>query len=371
MSQKDYYDILDVKRSASAEDIKKSYRKLAMKHHPDRNPNDPKAEAAFKEISEAYNVLSDTEKKQQYDHVGHQAYTNMGQNGGHSSQGFSDFSDIFGSFSDIFGGGSRQSSGNDLLYSLEITLEQSLTGTHKEIQFQRQAACSPCKGSGAEPGHTPKGCSSCQGSGYINISQGFIAIKHPCPTCHGRGSVITVQCRQCRGKGLVKESRQLHIDIPKGIDHGDRMRVQGEGEAGAHGQSHGDLYVEIHIKPHDMFKRQGMDLYADIPISYITAVLGGEAKVVGIHGTTYSLTIPPETQSNTVFRMRHKGVENTRGQKCDMLLKVIIETPIKLTSTQKEALKNFETTLAAPSAYPKQNAWLSHIEKFIKHIKGS
>ena len=371
MSQKDYYDILGVSRSASSDDIKKSYRKLAMKYHPDRNKDNPEAEATFKKIGEAYAVLSDTEKRQQYDHMGHQSYTNMGQNGGHSHQGFSDFSDIFGSFSDIFGGSSRQSTGSDLLYAIEITLEESLTGTTKEIQFQRQATCHPCKGSGAEPGHSPKNCTSCQGSGYINISQGFIAIKHPCPSCHGRGSIITVNCRNCRGKGIIKEPRTLNIEIPKGLDQGDRIRMHKEGEAGAHGQAPGDLYIEIHLKPHDIFKRHGMDLYADIPMPYITAVMGGEVKVVGINGNTYSLTIPPETQSNTVFRMRQKGVENARGQKGDMLLKVIVETPVKLTSTQKDALKNFEESLTLASSYPKQSAWLSHIEKFIKHIRGS
>lgn len=370
MSQKDYYDVLGVNKQASQDEIKTSYRKLAMKYHPDRNSGNPEAEEKFKKIGEAYAVLSDQQKRQQYDHAGHQNYTNMSQNGGGGSHHHADFSDIFGAFSDIFGGSSRHtnSSGNDLLYALELTLEEVLLGVKKEIQYQRQSQCSPCHGQGSEPGHAPKACQSCHGSGYISISQGFIAMKHPCPTCNGQGKIITSPCKKCRGKGLVKESRTVRLDIPKGIDHGERMRVRGEGEAGPNGGAHGDLYVEMHIKPHSVFKRQGLDLFTDIPIPFVTAALGGEVKVAGTSGSIYSLTIPAETQSHTTFRMRHKGIVNEKGQKGDLLVKVMVETPVKLSQEQKELLKQFEKA-SFVSNTPKHNSFWKQIENFISRMK--
>lgn len=368
---KDYYDILGINRNASQDDVKKAYRKLAMKHHPDRNKDNPNAEVEFKKINEANSVLSDASKRQQYDQMGHQNFTNMGQNGGHSGHAqHGDFSDIFGAFSDIFGGSSRQAknNGNDLLYVIELTFEESLLGLKKEIQYQRQNRCAPCHGNGAEPGHTPKPCQSCHGSGHINISQGFIAIKHPCPTCNGQGKIISVYCKKCRGKGLVKENRKVQIDIPKGMDQGDRIRIRGEGEAGPQGGSHGDLYVEIHIKPHEVFKRQGLDLYTESPISIVTAALGGEIKVAGTSGSLYSLTIPAGTQSHTVFRMRQKGITNSKGQTGDLLIKAIVETPVKLSHEQKTLLKQFESSSFVSNG-PKQNAFWSHIEAFVKRMK--
>lgn len=372
MSQKDYYSVLGVTSGASPDEIKKSYRKLAMKYHPDRNKDNASAEEKFKQINEANSVLSDMEKRQQYDQMGHQNYTNMGQSGGHGGQTHADFNDIFGAFSDIFGGSSRQSrnSGSDLLYVIELTLEETLRGIKKDIQYQRQNQCPPCHGNGAEPGHAPQACHSCHGSGHINVSQGFIAIKHPCPTCNGHGKIITVACKKCRGKGLVKENKSLSIDIPKGVDHGDRIRMSGAGEASAGGGQHGDLYIEIHVKPHDVFKRQGLDLYIDNPISFVTAALGGEAKIAGTSGSIYSLTIPAETQSHTVFRMRHKGVVNAKGQKGDLLVKIMIETPVKLSKEQKDILKQFDSA-SFTSNKPKANACWKHIEQFIKRMKST
>ena len=368
MSQ-DYYDILNIGRQSSAEEIKTAYRKLAMKHHPDRNQGKADSEEAFKKINEAYTVLSDPQKRQQYDQVGHANYANMGQDN-HASHGNGDFGDIFSAFSDIFGGSHKQQqSGSDLLYKLDLTLEEVLTGTVREIQFHHDVACDACQGNGADPGHKPKQCHSCRGSGSINISQGFLAMKHSCPTCQGRGKIITVACKQCRAQGIVSKQCTLSINIPKGVDNNVRLCVSGEGNGIATGRP-GDLFIEIHIKPHSIFKRQTLDLYTDIPIPFSTAVFGGDVKIVGINGHTYSLSIPPETQSNSVFRMRHKGVETDKGQKGDMLIKVIVETPVKLNNEQKAALKYFDQMMTNNEIYPKQSTWLHQIEQFIARIKG-
>lgn len=366
--QEDYYKIMGVSKTASPEEIKKAYRKLAMQHHPDRNSDNPKAEAEFKKIGEAYSVLSDPAKRQQYDNLGHSNFTNMHQNGGgqHSAH---DFSDIFGAFSDFFDTGSRKSraSGSDLLYRLDITFEESLLGVKKQIKYSTQDNCSGCRGSGAEAGTEPKTCQSCRGSGYVGISQGFISFQQPCPACHGQGKIITVACKQCRGKGLVNKEQVVDIDIPKGINDGDRLVVRGKGEASAHGRN-GDLYVDIKVKSHNIFKRQGLDLFAEIPISIVTATLGGEVKVVGPSANIYSLTIPAETQSHTVFKMTHKGVHDAKGKKGDLLIKVIVETPVKLSQEQKELLKKFDS-ISSDSNKPKQNAFWRHIESFINRIK--
>lgn len=367
MSQ-DYYDILGVSRQASVDEIKKKYRQLARKYHPDHNPGDAAAEAEFKKISAAYEVLSDAEKRARYDQLGHQHFTESG--GGQAGGGFQGDFDIFSMFNDLFGGGggTRQQSGQDLLYALELTLEEVILGARKTIEYRRRKSCGPCRGTGAQ-GQALEVCSKCRGSGQVHMSQGFLAIQHPCPACHGRGKMIKVPCRDCRGEGMTMQSNQVQIDVPKGVDEGDRLRVAGGGEASIGGKS-GDLYVEIHVKPHDVFQRKGLDLMADVSISFAQAALGGDVKVVGITGSTYALSVPSETQSHTVFRMRHKGIENARGQKGDMLLRVVVETPVKLNQEQKALLQQLETSLSLGSNQPKQRSWLKSIEGFIQKIRG-
>lgn len=359
MSKRDYYEVLGVSKGASEEEVKKSYRKLAMKFHPDRVSTLPdaekkNAEEKFKELQEAYAVLSDPQKKQIYDQFGH-----AGVGGNSASGGFEGFSggngagfeDIFDVFGDIFGGarrgGGRQSHdsrmrGGDLEYNLQITLEESATGCEKDVQFPRTEKCNVCDGKGAKNPNDVVTCNTCKGAGQVRFSQGFFSVQQPCPDCRGSGKTIKNPCSQCRGRGLVKENRKVKVTVPAGIDHGSTLRLTGEGEAGLNGGPNGDLYVHVSIKQHQVFTRQGKDLHCEVPISFVTASLGGEVDVPTINSKPVKLKIPEGTQTNQVLRVREKGIKSLRGSAMgDLYCHVFVETPVKLTESQKDFIRKF------------------------------
>ncbi len=322
MSKRDYYEVLGVERGADTKDIKKAYRRLAQKYHPDRNPDDDTAAEKFREVSEAYEVLSDGEKRAAYDQFGHAGVD--GQAGGFGGGGFGGagaggFSDIFGDvFGDIFGGGGGRRSphapqrGSDLRYNLELDLESAVSGTTVDIRVPRHVECDRCDGQGAEPGSTKETCPTCNGHGQVRMQQGFFAVQQTCPTCHGSGVHIKVPCHKCHGEGRVRETRTLSVKIPAGVDTGDRIRLNGEGESGVNGGPPGDLYVQVAIKPHHIFQRDGKHLQCEVPINFIDAALGGELEVPTLDGRV-KLKIPAETQTGKLFRLRGKGVKPVRG----------------------------------------------------------
>jgi len=373
MSKKDYYEVLGVNRDASEEEIKKAYRKLAMKHHPDRNPDNPKAEEHFKEAKEAYETLSDGQKRAAYDQYGHAAFEAGGMGGGNpfgaggaGAQGF-DFGDIFG---DIFGGGrggrSQAQRGADLRYNMEITLEEAARGAQKQIRIPVMEECETCSGSGAKPGTSATTCQTCAGHGQVRMQQGFFSVQQTCPRCNGSGKQISSPCKDCHGTGRVKKQKTLEIKIPAGIDSGMRLRHSGHGEAGSHGAPHGDLYVEIHIKAHSVFQRDGDDLHCEMPISFATAALGGEIEIPTLDSKA-SIKIPAETQSGKIFRLRGKGIKGMRTHAHgDLHCHVVVETPAKLTDRQKELLREFETISAQDSARhsPRAKSWMSKVKEF-------
>ncbi|MBB5191089.1 molecular chaperone DnaJ [Silvimonas terrae] len=350
MSKKDFYEVLGVNRDASDDDIKKAYRKLAMKFHPDRNPDSKEAEDKFKEAKEAYEILSDGQKRAAYDQYGHAGVdpqAGMG-GGGFGGGGFADaFSDIFG---DIFGGGqgggrggrSNVYRGSDLRYNMEITLEEAARGVERQIKIPAHEECDVCHGSGAKPGTEAKTCHTCNGQGQVRVSQGFFSIQQTCPTCHGSGKYIPDPCRNCHGTGRVQTTKTLAVKIPGGVDEGDRIRLSGEGEPGVNGGPHGDLYVVIHIKQHSVFEREGNDLHCEMPISITAAALGGEIEIPTLDGKA-RISIPAGTQSGQVFRLRGKGIKGVRSAVTgDLMCHVMLETPVNLTSRQKELLREFE-----------------------------
>ena len=349
MAKQDYYKLLDLPNSATGEEIKKAYRRLAMKFHPDRNPDDPEAEHKFKECKEAYEVLADTQKRAVYDQFGH-----AGLEGGRGGAGFSAgeaFGDIFGEmFGDIFSGGQRGGRsqvfrGADLRYELELELEQAVFGTETEIQIPSLAECKTCKGSGAAKGSHPKTCDTCNGQGQVRVQQSIFTIQQPCPRCKGRGKIISNPCDTCFGQGRVRQEKTLPVAVPAGVDTGDRIRLNGEGEAGRNGGPAGDLYVEIKVREHAIFEREGSHLSCEVPISFTTAALGGAVEVPTLDGEVV-LKIPNETQSGRVFRVREKGVKPVRGGAAgDLFCRVVIETPVSLSGEQKELLKKFEASL--------------------------
>ena len=348
--KRDFYEVLGVNRDASEEDIKKAYRKLAMKFHPDRNPGNKDAEEKFKEAKEAYEVLSEVDKRRAYDAYGHAGVNpQMGMGGGGPGpEGFGGFAEAFGDiFSDIFGQGAARGRssvfrGADLRYNLEVTLEQAARGTETKIRIPTMEACETCHGSGAKPGTQPKTCETCHGSGTVRLSQGFFSIQQTCPTCHGSGKMISDPCATCRGAGRVKKHKTLSVKIPAGVDEGDRIRLTGEGEAGVNGGPPGDLYVVMHLKPHAVFQRDGDDLHCEMPISFSQAALGGEIEIPTLDGSA-KIKIPPETQTGQVFRLRGKGIKGVRSSyPGDLLCEVVLETPVKLTDKQKDLLKELE-----------------------------
>jgi molecular chaperone DnaJ len=351
MSKRDFYDTLGVNRDAKEEDIKKAYRKMAMKYHPDRNPDSKDAEAKFKEAKEAYEILSDGQKRAAYDQFGHagvdqNAGMGGGGFGGGRGNGFGDFGDIF---SDIFGGGRGQGGGRrgpergaDLRYNLEITLEEAARGCEKEIRFPTHENCDHCDGTGAKPGTKVKTCHTCGGHGQVRMSQGFFAVQQTCPTCHGSCKVIETPCSYCGGAGQKKTTKTLKVKIPAGIDTGDRMRVSGEGEVGERGGPAGDLYVVTHIKEHAVFQRDGRDLHCEMPISFATAALGGDLEIPTLEGLV-KVKVAAETQTGRIYRVKGKGIRSTRSSECgDLMCHVVVETPVKLTEEQKDLLRQFE-----------------------------
>ena len=343
MSKRDYYQVLGVSRDAADGDIKKAYRKLAMKHHPDRNKGNAKSEEQFKEAKEAYEILTDGDKRAAYDQYGHDGVNASA--GGGNSHGFGDaFGDIFG---DIFGGqggGGRSNvhRGSDLRYNLEITLEQAAHGTETKIRIPTMDACDVCHGSGAKPGSSPKTCTTCKGHGQVRMQQGFFSIQQTCPKCQGSGKIISSPCTSCHGAGRIKRHKTLSVKIPAGVDEGDRIRLSNEGEAGVNGGPSGDLYVVVHLSSHAVFQRDGSDLHCEIPISFTTAAIGGTIEVPTLDGHV-KIKVSEETQTGKIFRLRGKGIKSVRGHsQGDLLCHVIIETPVKLTSRQKELLHELE-----------------------------
>lgn len=378
MAKQDYYEVLGLSPQASEADIKKAYRKLAMKHHPDRNAGDSASEEHFKKVSQAYEVLSDPRKRAAYDQFGHAAVD--GSAGGGASQAGAagvDLGDIFSSiFGDRFGGGggsgrgrSHGIQGSDLGYALELSLEEAVRGKTAEIQVSTWVGCEPCKGSGAKPGTQSKKCGTCAGSGQVRIQQGFFALQQTCGTCHGQGTVIADPCTQCRGQGRVKDRKTLSVRIPAGVDEGDRIRLSGEGEAGAQGGPAGDLYVEFRIRKHPIFSREGVHLHCEVPLSFSTAALGADVDVPTLEGRL-KLKIPAGTQSGQVFRLRGKGVKSIRGEgPGDLFCKALIETPIHLSKRQKELLEELDQSFHhgdSETTYhnPRSKSWFECLKQF-------
>jgi molecular chaperone DnaJ len=375
MAKRDYYEVLGIAKNASEEEIKKSYRKLAMKYHPDRNPDSKESEEKFKEVKEAYEMLTNPEKREAYDRYGHAGVDpNMGGAGfGGGAGGFADaFGDIFG---DIFGGGRGRGGGGpqvyrgaDLRYNLEISLEQAASGFDTTIRVPTWDKCETCSGSGAKAGTSASTCGTCNGHGQVRMQQGFFSIQQTCPKCHGTGKVITDPCGTCNGAGKTKRNKTLEVKIPAGIDNGMRIRSSGNGEPGTNGGPPGDLYVEIHIKPHSVFQREGDDLHCEMPISFVKAALGGEIEVPTLNGKA-SFTIPEGTQSGKTFRLRNKGIKGVRsGYAGDLFCHVLIETPVKLTERQKDMLREFEqsTVEGGPKHSPQSKSWMDKVKDFFE-----
>lgn len=382
MSKRDFYEILGLSKGASDDDIKKAYRKLAMKYHPDRNPDDKSAEEKFKEVKEAYEMLSDPQKRAAYDQYGHagvdpQAGFSGNAGGGFGGFGGASFADLGDIFGDIFGGGRSGGSsggrsnnvyrGADLRYTLEVSLEEAAKGTETKIRIPTKDTCSTCNGTGAKAGTSAQTCPSCSGAGNIRIQQGFFSIQQTCPRCHGAGKIITDPCPSCNGSGQTRGQKTLAVKIPAGVDDGDRIRLAGEGEPGVNGGPRGDLYVVVHLKEHAVFKRENSDLHCELPISFTMAALGGDVEIPTLEGHA-KIKIPAETQTGQVFRLRGKGIQGLRTQvNGDLFCHVFVETPVKLTERQKELLREFgESSQSNDSHHPKAKSFFDKVRDFFK-----
>ena len=371
MAKSDYYELLGVQRGAATDEIKKAYRQLAMKYHPDQNPDDAEAEQKFKEISEAYDVLSDDQKRGAYDQFGHAAFE---QSGGPGAGGF-EFSFGGGSFADVFDdlfgevmGGQRRSRntssrGADLRFNLEISLDDAFNGRKADIDVPSTVSCDDCRGTGARNAADPKPCGTCQGAGKVRAQQGFFTIERTCPGCQGAGYVIDDPCQTCHGSGRTAKSRTLNVDIPHGVEDGTRIRLSGEGEAGLRGAPAGDLYIFISIQPHSLFQRDGLNLYCRVPIPMTTAALGGEIEVPTLDGKRSRVSIPASTQTGTQFRLKSKGMPALRGRSVgDLYIQATIETPRNLTPRQKELLQEFEKG-GSDKTNPESESFLSKVKE--------
>jgi len=374
-TKRDYYEVLSISRSSEEGEIKKAYRRLAMKCHPDRNPDDKSAEAAFKECQEAYEVLSDPQKRAAYDQFGH-AGLEGGAGAGPFGAGASGFADIFGDvFGDIFGGGggggrrgSQVYRGADVRFALDLSLEDAVGGTEARIRVPTLAVCDLCNGSGARAGSVPVTCSTCGGHGQVRMQQGFFSIQQTCPNCRGSGRLVTQPCVECRGSGRARKSKTLSVTIPAGVDEGDQIRVSGQGDAGESGGPSGDLYVQIKLKPHPLFHRDQDDLRCKVPVRFSTVALGGDIEIPSLDGRM-NLKIPAETQTGKVFRVRGKGVKNVRtGHVGDLLCEIVVETPVKLSRPQRELLEAFDQSLSEGGQRhsPDVHSWLDKLRGFFE-----
>ncbi|MDX1705044.1 molecular chaperone DnaJ [Pseudidiomarina sp.] len=379
MSKPDLYEVLGVSKDASERDIKKAYKRLAMKYHPDRTKGDKDLEQKFREVKQAYEVLMDPQKRSAYDQYGHAAF-DQAQGGFGGGAGGADFADIFGDvFGDIFGGaggrrGPQQAQrGADLRYNLELSLEEAVRGKEVELKIPKLSTCEDCDGSGSRKGSTPETCKHCHGAGQIQMRQGFFAVQQPCPHCRGRGKVIKDPCRTCHGEGRVERTKTLSVKIPAGVDTGDRIRLSGEGEAGEMGAPSGDLYVQVHVREHRIFARDGNNLYCEVPLSFTHAAVGGEIEVPTLEGKV-KLKVPAETQTGKLFRLRNKGVRSVRtGAVGDLICKVVIETPVNLSERQRELLRELDESMGtgdeAARYRPKEKGFFDGVRKFFDDLR--
>jgi molecular chaperone DnaJ len=374
MAKQDFYELLGVARGASPEDIKKAYRKLAMEHHPDRNAGDKAAEQKFKDLSEAYEVLKDEQKRAAYDRFGHAAFENGGGRGGTGDFGFAaGFADIFDEMFGDFMGGRRGQAGNrgsDLRYNLEISLEEAFKGKQTNVKVPSLAPCEACAGSGAEGGSKPVNCPTCYGSGRVRAQQGFFTIERTCPSCHGAGRVIENPCRACAGQGRTRKEKTLSVTIPAGVEDGTRIRLAGEGEAGVRGGGAGDLYIFLAVKPHRLFQRDGANIHCRVPISMPTAALGGQIEVPTIDGGRSKVTVPAGTQTGHQFRLRSKGMSVLRSpSRGDMYIEVTVETPVHLTKRQQELLREFDKAGDAQKSHPESEGFFARVKEFFEDLR--
>ncbi len=379
MAKTDYYELLGVSRECSDAELKSAFRKAAMQHHPDRNPGDKDAELKFKEINEAYQCLSDKDKRAAYDRYGHAAFENGGGGfggGGFGADGFaSSMADIFDDLFGGFAGGRARSNGrergSDLRYNMEITLEEAFKGKTASIKVPTSISCEACSGSGAKAGSKPKTCGTCAGHGRVRAQQGFFAIERTCPTCAGRGEVIDNPCSSCAGSGRVTRERTLSVNIPAGVEDGTRIRLSGEGEAGLRGGPSGDLYIFLSMKPHPMFQRDGADLFCQVPVSMVQAALGAEIKVPTLDGSAASIKMPEGTQSGRQFKLRGKGMPVLRSREIgDLHIQVRVETPQNLTKRQRELLAEFEQE-SSNKTHPESSGFFAKMKDFFDNISGS
>jgi molecular chaperone DnaJ len=371
MSKRDYYEVLGVSRTAGDEELKKAYRRCAMKHHPDRNPGDASAEAAFKECKEAYEVLSDASRRRAYDAHGHAAFEH-GMGGGGGGPG-PDMGDIFGDiFGNIFGGGGARGArrGADIGYVMELDLEEAVAGIEKRIEIPTLAECDTCHGSGSEDGKVET-CNTCHGRGQVRFQRGIFTMQQACPDCGGRGQVVRNPCKDCHGAGRIEDEKVLSVKIPAGVDNGDRIRLTGEGEAGPPGTPPGDLYVEVRVREHDIFRRDGDDLHCEVPIRISQAALGDTVNVPTLEGEA-EIRIPAETQAGKTFRLRGKGVKSVRSRGAgDLYCRVVVETPVNLTAEQRELLEKFEATFTGEDVRrhsPRSATFLDGVKSFFGRI---
>jgi molecular chaperone DnaJ len=375
MSKRDYYDILGVQKGASADELKKAYRKLAMQYHPDRNPGDAEAEARFKEVGEAYEVLKDEQKRAAYDRFGHEAFEQGGMGGAGGmggGAGFGGFTDIFEEmFGDFMGGGGgrrggqRSQRGSDQRYNMEISLEDAFKGRQVEIKVPTSVPCDSCDGSGAADGARPTACGTCGGDGKVRASQGFFTIERTCPTCMGQGTTIDKPCQKCSGSGRMHKDKALNVNIPKGVEEGTRIRLSGEGEAGLRGAPPGDLYIFLSIAPHPIFERDSTDLFCRVPIAMADAALGGDIEVPTVEGGRAKVKVPEGTQTGQRFRLRGKGMPALRSEaRGDMYIELAVETPRNLTKRQKELLKEFRSEGKDSQTNPETDGFFSKVREF-------
>ncbi len=376
MAKRDFYEVLGVARDADEAELKKAYRRLAMKHHPDRNDGDSEAEENFKEVKEAFEILSDEGKRKAYDQFGHAGVDPSARGGGQGPAG--GFGDIFDTvFGDIFGGGgggrggNRAYRGSDLRYDLEMSLEEAVRGTEVKIRIPTLVHCETCEGNGSRSKAAPETCGTCNGLGQVRMQQGFFSVQQTCPNCRGRGKVVRDPCGSCNGSGKARGNKTIAVKVPAGVDSGDRIRLSGEGEAGQNGGPSGDLYVNVVVRDHPIFVRDGNDLKSEVPINFTVAALGGELEVPTLNGRVV-LKIPPETQSGKMFRLRGKGVKSVRsGVTGDLMCRITIETPVNLTRQQKEILREFGESLDGEIVKhsPRASSWLDGVKKFFDDMK--